>query len=294
MEGGVGWINRRCTLARHCGRSGRDQRERNLQFIYRWLATFHFTTRALLTAALRHRYPPVRLLRASVTRGVLVWYRYPTFAEPLLMLTAAGKREAGFFYPEAQHYRARPGAVYMDTINHDLAVQRVVLAEDISLDDLTPARLIERNDLKTPDALFDRDGRTEAIEVELTVKSHKHIYIAFGDHLAAMSTGEYAAVRYLFAQPSHCATYRALFDAPAWPRYVYARAKRAYLIDPTRPQWSLAESPGMADRFSFSVHPALAQLTHRPESRHAQAQTPAEEPEIEAQRAVAPVDPAHP
>jgi hypothetical protein len=79
-------------------------------------------------------------------------------------------------------------------------VQRLVLAEGLALDALTPARLVEMSGLKTPVLLYQRDDARVAVEVELTVKSRQQIYIGFTDHLRAIGAGQYQTVRYLFAR----------------------------------------------------------------------------------------------
>jgi hypothetical protein len=104
------------------GQSGVARRHHNLHAIYRWLVTFHFTTRGLIGAAVGLKTPPVRLLRWAERAGLLAWHRYPTYGEPLLMLTEHGRREAAMLFPQAVHYRSRVTAVRMIEIAHDLMV----------------------------------------------------------------------------------------------------------------------------------------------------------------------------
>lgn len=75
------------------GGNGIARRDRNLQAIYRWLVTFHFSTRELLAQALGLNAPPVRLLRWAAKSRLLGFHRYPTYREALILLTVEGLRK---------------------------------------------------------------------------------------------------------------------------------------------------------------------------------------------------------
>lgn len=231
----------------------RKRKQEKIDSILEWLATFHFSSRAILLQVMgleREKDGYFKSLRESFYIKEMM---YPTYHKPIIMLGDYGYVLARERHVAMLHYKRRANSINMSNIRHDLAVQSAILRSGISLEQVTPERLIERNRLKTPDAIYDVDGISHALEVELHAKSERDIFIAFLDHGRAWQAKEYQRVRYLFREPWQRDYYERLFRRPEWPRYEYVKEKRMHIVDRDRPTVKPSEYKGLLDVFSFEL-----------------------------------------
>jgi len=158
-------------------------------------------------------------------------------------------------------YNPDPSKINLTLVPHDLSVQKAVLNRMSSLTDHKPERLLGREGesrVKIPDALVSADGlHHTAIEVELTAKTDKRMYMALIDHLRAMRDERYHAVEYVFTKPSLRDYYKQRFDRPEWPVYRFNKEKRRWF----EADKLFTPSDDIRDRFKFTHESLLKELS---------------------------------
>lgn len=232
-------------------------------FVVRWLLEFQYSTRSVLCAAMQlKRTSQSNFFQSLKNSGLFVMTRHPLLNEQLVLLSTSGKHYAAMIDPErADRYHATASRVISSTTIHGLKVQAGVIARtDVSIPfSFQSERFmegIERS--KRPDALVDLDGTRVALEIELTQKSTKRIYLGFLDHVQNMKQSSYERVCYLFPNQALKEIYQERFDRPVWPvfyrdRYGRVRAQK----DGEASVVARADGGDVRQRYSFEVEEAI-------------------------------------
>ena len=121
----------------------RKRKQEKIDSILEWLATFHFSSRAILLQVMgleREKDGYFKSLRESFYIKEMM---YPTYHKPIIMLGDYGYVLARERHVAMLHYKRRANSINMSNIRHDLAVQSAILRSGISLEQVTPERLIE-------------------------------------------------------------------------------------------------------------------------------------------------------
>jgi len=243
--------------------SRRARHKEKRDYVVRWLLEFQYSTRSILCAAMQLTLTSQsKFFRSLKNSGLFVITRHPLLHEELLLLSYSGKQYAAMIDPvRADRYHATATRVMSSTTIHGLKVQAGVIARaDVSIPfSFQSERLmegIERS--KRPDALIDLDGARVALEIELTQKSTKRIYLGFLDHVENMKKSAYERVCYLFPSQALKSIYQERFDRPQWPvfyrdRYGKVRAR----MDGEASVMARADGGDVRQRYSFEVEEAI-------------------------------------
>lgn len=190
--------------------------------IAEWLLRYHHSTVPLLMRLLglnsRHNR---QYFRKLVERDFLRPVEVPFMKEDLLMLTRSALPQLDDPHFLAGLYNPDPSKINLNLVFHDLAVQRAVINR-LPLVDHWPDRFLKKKgerSSKVPDALITNEQGRVALEMELTAKTEKRMFIALADHLRAFRDDRYDSVVYLFRKQHLLDYYKERFDRPAWPIY---------------------------------------------------------------------------
>lgn len=221
--------------------------------VFDWLLHYHYSTIPLLMQRLglksRHN---VQYFKKLIGRDLLRTVEVPFMKDDLVMLTRVALQLADDPDFVAGLYNPDPSKINLTTVPHDLSVQKAVLNRLPDLVSHVPERLLVRageSRIKIPDAVVSEDGaHLVAIEVELTAKTDKRMFMALTDHLRAMRDARYHSVNYVFSKPSLLGYYKERFDRPEWPVYRYNVQKRRW----TETNKNFTPSDELRQSFSFT------------------------------------------
>jgi hypothetical protein len=230
--------------------------EEKRNFVVLWLLEFQFSTPRVICKAMGLvRENQGHFFSSLKKSGLFSFVRTPLINEEVLILNFQGKQYGAMLSPKAESYGMSSSRVASSTAIHSLCVQvalieRCSTAQPFTFQYERFIHDIEKH--KRPDALMDLAGSVVALEVELTQKASKRIYLGYLDHIANMKAGLYSRVEYVFPSASLCAIYQGRFDAPEWP--VFHRDKHGKVVrtlDAGEPVTANANSEAIRNRFSF-------------------------------------------
>ncbi len=236
----------------------RTRFEEKRDFVIHWLLEFHTSTRKTLSAALGvNNSNQNNFFNSLIKSGLFERVKHPLLKEQLWMLNYQGKQFAAFLSLKAEKYHASPSRVITTKTIHNLSIQRAILVIkggkgnfpfDFKSEKMIP--FIEKH--KRPDAILDIEGEAAALEVELTLKSHSRIYLAFTDHIQSMKENLYDHVYYVFPTQKLCDKYKLLFEKKKWP--IFYRDKQGKVraqMEGGKQVKSRADSDAIRNRFDF-------------------------------------------
>ncbi len=231
--------------------------EEKRNFVILWLLEFQFSTPKVLCDALGLvRQNQGHFFSSLKKSGLFNFVRSPLINEELLILNYQGKQYAGMLSPKAEDYGMSSSRVVSSTAIHTLCIQKAIIdrcSTALPFCFKHERFIADIDKHKRPDALLDVSGKVIALEVELTQKASKRIYLGFLDHIENMKANLYSQVEYTFPTPELCAIYSRRFDAPTWP--VFYRDKHGKVrprLDGGEQIYANAESEAIRSRFTFS------------------------------------------
>jgi hypothetical protein len=226
-------------------------------FVLHWLLEFRFSTTKVLCDALGvKRTSQTRFFVSLKKTGLFETVLSPQVNDRIWILSYEGKQFAYLLAADkAARYRLTKSRIVSSTVIHSLCIQEAIISRGKNqfpflfrseqFLDFTSA-------VKTPDAVFDDDGSLVALEVELTQKNSKRIYLGFVNHVTLMKEGHYSKVDYVFPSEALCNIYKRRFDQPEWP--LFFRDKHGVVqprLDGGKQVYVKADSDVIRSSFSF-------------------------------------------
>ncbi len=203
-----------------------DKRARYIEkrnFVLHWLLEFQISTPTIICQAMNlNRVGQGRFFLSLKNTGLFTFFKNPLISGEVIILSFEGKKYSAMLSQKSEYYTATTSRVVSSTTVHNLCVQSAIINRKLS--SLPFAFKYERflmkiDKNKRPDAIYDNKGELVALEVELTQKNSKRIYLAFLEHVALMKEGLYNKVEYVFPTESLCEIYKKRFLQPTWPYF---------------------------------------------------------------------------
>ena len=225
-----------------------------------WLALFHFSTLAVLAKRLSIQTNTTsRLLRKLKSQGLVQEVSIVTIRHKAFMLTQQGLTYHREHTTHCLSYQTAPSKINIANARHDLQVQLAVVRRLEKTMEIVSDRALMRWQLKkTPDALLSVPHKKIALEVELTTKTDKRIFIGYEAHAKAVLIDKrYDEVEYIFTSKSRKAYYEKRFFQDAWPAYCFdSQAKKWIKLCNALGEPELfypAKQSGLVERFTFTL-----------------------------------------
>lgn len=231
-------------------------------FVIHWLLEFGYSTPKILCEALGlDRKNQGHFFTSLKKSGLFVTTRYPLIREYLILLSYPGKEFAGLLSEKAEAYNAVPSRCVTSGTFHNLCVQQAIVNLGYSKLPFcfTYEKHLEHIDRhKRPDALInigEEIGLT-ALEVELTQKSEKRIFMAFLEHVQHFENKTYGKTHYVFPNESICKSYVDRFSRDKWSRFYRDRYNKIRgVMDADNKIKTATVSDKIRSRFEFGVNP---------------------------------------
>lgn len=201
-----------------------DSRERfrvKAHFVTEWIMACQFSTPKVLCRALGLKRSSQTNFFSSLQKlGFFTIVQSGLVRENVWILSKDGLRYADIHFCKPDNAYISPSRVVNSTTIHSLSIQ-VALIQRVSMEQpfsFTFDKFITHLPRgKHPDALYQKNGKTVALEIELIQKSSNRIYLAYLEHIENMKAGHYSSVEYVFPTEALMRIYQRRFNALLWP-----------------------------------------------------------------------------
>lgn len=207
--------------------------EEKLKFVLCWVLEFQYTTPKLICNALGlNRANQGHFFKSLKNTGLFHFIKNPLISEQIILLSHIGKKHSAMFSDKAEKYYMTKTKVVNSTTIHNFCIQQSIINRlapcAIPFQFAFERHLADMDSAKKPDAIiFDpkfsepKNGIENkiALEVELTRKSTKRIYLGFFDQIESMKQGFYSKVVYVFHSDDNKKIYEKLFNQELWPNF---------------------------------------------------------------------------
>lgn len=188
-----------------------------------WILEFQYTTINIFCMVMKlKRTNQSRFILSLKKSGLFHFVKSPLHREEIIILSKLGREYSAMLSPKHESYSMTQSRITSSTLVHSLQIQKSIIrrCDDIKF----PFNFFFEKSIhdievgKRPDALIDFDGTVTALEIELTQKNNKRIYLGFLEQIENMRQGHYANVEYVFLSDSMTRIYQNKFDAESWPK----------------------------------------------------------------------------
>ena len=227
--------------------------------ILSWLLRFRFSTSTMLTTVTSTKPTNTRILYLLRKTGLLSNFQHSVDGRQFVIwhLTSNGINQAlaldqSIEWVNRKNYYPKHRSTAH--LNHDLMVQEKILSwkSDINLYTITPENMIKNFHKRKPDATFESDGLTWAIEIEKTRKSTARIFHNYLHHLNAIYKHKhYDRLLYVFSTNDVHRTYRKHWDTRHWPLLEYDETRQRYVN--SGDTWDRGPPDQFSDRILFET-----------------------------------------
>ena len=202
----------------------KERANEKLDLLLGWLIQFHHSTRQILLKRMQlathsHHTYFQRLEKQGILQKVRV---YSINSRYIYMLTNLGKQMAIEKTGCIGNYSTDKNKLNHSGLRHNLSVQNSVIKYLAEYEEFKAEKYIKNlkfNDKKKPDACLISSNLKAMLEVELTPKSDKRIFVALNAHLEALTESVYQKVIYVFPTKTLKNYYLDRFNQPSWPIY---------------------------------------------------------------------------
>lgn len=202
----------------------KERSNEKLELLLKWLIQFHCSTRQILLKRMKlathsHHTYFQKLEKQGILQKIRV---YSINSRHIYMLTNLGKQIAIEKTGDISNYSTDKNKLNHSGLRHNLAIQNSVIKYMSEYENFMAEKYLTNlkfSDKKKPDACLILGDTKTMLEVELTPKSDKRIFIALNAHLNSLIENYYQKVIYVFPTNTLKNYYVERFNQKSWPIY---------------------------------------------------------------------------
>lgn len=164
-----------------------------------WLARFGYSTRKMLCLMLDIKIPSsTRFFNKMVDNGFIKMHSFSPSNHKIVMLTDEGYEIARFLLQDKRIIERR--RLSFPNIMHSYSIQSFLVSNLKNIDSyLTEMDMAQENFYRRPDLIFNSNGESVAVEVELNQKTNAQIEYNYMQHIRDTERKRFDYVIYLFS-----------------------------------------------------------------------------------------------